>query len=56
MFKEGQKAETDKDYDKALTLYEQAVDVDSTDPAFLLALNRVRPRVLQLHIDWAKSC
>jgi general secretion pathway protein D len=51
LFKEGQKAEADKDYDRALTLYEQAVDLDSQDPVYLLALNRVRPHVLQLHLD-----
>lgn len=55
LFKAGQKAEADKDYDKALTLYEQAVDLDSQEPGYLLALNQARTQVLRLHLGLGKK-
>jgi hypothetical protein len=41
--KQGQKAELQHDYDAALTFYEQALETDSREPAYLLSEQRVKP-------------
>ena len=50
LLKDGQKAEASQDYDGALTLYEQALEEDSREPAYLLAVQRVRSRAAEQHI------
>ena len=48
--KEGQKAESLKDYDAALSYYNQAVSADPNEPAYLLANQRVRARASEAHV------
>jgi general secretion pathway protein D len=50
LLKDGQKAEAAQDYDGALTLYEQALEEDSREPAYLLAVQRVRSKAAEQHI------
>src|SRR3954452_15585531 len=40
--KEGEKAEARKDFDAALTYYDEAVEEDSREPAYMLADQRTR--------------
>ena len=42
LFRAGQKAEEQKDYVKALDLYDQALATDSRDPSYMIADQRVR--------------
>lgn len=44
LFRAGQKAEEQKDYVKALDLYDQALATDSRDPSYMIADQRVRGR------------
>lgn len=48
-FKAGAKAEAVKDYDTALTNYDQAVAADPKEPAYLLADQRMRSRAAEAH-------
>jgi general secretion pathway protein D len=50
LLKDGQKAEAAQDYDRALTLYEQALEEDAREPAYLLATQRVRNKASEQHI------
>ena len=50
LLKDGMKAEATQDYDSALTYYEQALEEDSREPAYLLATQRVRSRAAAQHI------
>jgi len=50
LLKDGQKAEAAQDYDGALTLYEEALQEDAHDPAYLLAANRIRAKAADAHI------
>ena len=50
LLKEGQQAEARKEYDAALDLYEQALSTDPMDPAYQLAVNRVRFQAGQTHV------
>jgi len=47
---EGRKAEEQKDWDKALDLYEQALAEDTSDPQYQLAVKRVRFESAQAHV------
>ena len=51
LFKEGQAAEAKNDWDKALDLYLQALDVKPTDPAYMLAMRRARFQAGQKHVN-----
>ena len=55
LLKDGQKAEAAQDYDGALTLYEQALEEDSREPAYLLATNRVKVKASEAHISQGKK-
>lgn len=50
LLKDGQKAEAAQDYDRALTLYEQALEEDAREPAYLLAASRARTKASEVHI------
>jgi general secretion pathway protein D len=50
LLKDGMKAEATQDYDSALTYYEQALEEDAREPAYLLATQRVRSRAAAQHI------
>jgi len=51
LLKEGEKAEAQKNYDMALDEYSRALDLDPREPAYLIAVNRVRPQASQAHIQ-----
>ncbi len=50
LLKEGDKAEQNKDYDTALSDFEQALDTDSKEPAYLIAVNRVRTKAAEADV------
>jgi general secretion pathway protein D len=50
LLKDGQKAEAAQDYDTALTYFEQALEEDSREPAYLLATQRVRSKASEQHL------
>jgi len=52
--KEGEKAEARKDFDTALTYYDQAVEEDSREPAYMLADQRTRGRASEQHVSQGK--
>jgi general secretion pathway protein D len=51
LIKEGEKAEAQKDYDIALDDYSRALDIDPREPAYLIAVNRVRAQAAQAHVQ-----
>ena len=53
--KEGEKAEARKDYDAALNYYDQALEEDSREPAYMLANQRTRGRAAEQHISQGKK-
>lgn len=53
--KEGEKAEARKDFDAALTFYDQAVEEDSREPAYMLADQRTRTRASEQHVSQGKK-
>ena len=53
--KQGLKAESQHDYDAALTFYEQALETDSHEPAYIIAEQRVRPLASNTHIENGKK-
>src|SRR6185312_5239735 len=55
LLKEGEKAEAHKDYDAALNDYSQALDIDPKEPAYLIAVNRVRGAASQAHIEKGRA-
>jgi general secretion pathway protein D len=55
LLKQGEKAESQHDYDAALTLYEQALETDSREPAYLLAEQRVKPLASNAHVENGKK-
>jgi general secretion pathway protein D len=55
LLKEGQKAEDAQDYDRALTFYEQALEEDAHEPAYLLAVSRVRNKSGEVHITQGRK-
>lgn len=48
---QGRVAESKRDFDRALELFEQALADDPTDPAYLMATRRVRFQAGMLHVD-----
>lgn len=48
--KQGQRAEKQKDYDRALDLYDKAVATDPQEPAYLLPARRARQEASQQHL------
>ena len=48
---EGQAAESSKQYDRALDLYEQALSADPADAGYQLATRRVRFQAAQFHVE-----
>ncbi|MGA2600370.1 MAG: secretin N-terminal domain-containing protein [Bryobacteraceae bacterium] len=55
LYKLAQQAETRKEYDKALTLYDEALAEDPSDPAYNLGSRRMREKVGQIHMANAKK-
>jgi general secretion pathway protein D len=53
--KEGEKAEARKDFDAALTYYDQALEEDSREPAYMLADQRTRGRASEQHVSQGKK-
>ncbi len=53
--KEGEKAEAHKDYDAALDDYSRALDIDPKEPAYLIAVNRVRTVAAQAHVEKGRA-
>lgn len=48
---QGRLAEAQRDYDKALDLFEQALALDPTDSGYLLSVRRARFEASQMHVD-----
>ncbi len=55
LLKKGQKAEEQHDYDAALTFYQQALETDSREPAYLVAEGRVKPLASNAHLQNGKK-
>lgn len=55
LYKLAQQAETRKEYEKALTLYDEALAEDPSDPAYNLGSRRMREKVGQTHMEAAKK-
>lgn len=55
LLKQGEKAELQRDYDAALTDYEQALETDPHEPAYLVAEQRVKPIASQAHVENGKK-
>lgn len=53
--KEGRTAEARREYDKALDLYEKALDSDPMDTAYQMAVNRVRFQASASHLQQGKA-
>ncbi len=54
-WKEGRVAEDRRDFDKALDLYEKALNEDPSDAGYLLGVRRVRFQAGQAHVDKGKK-
>ncbi len=50
----GQRAEVEKNYDAALNYYDQALETDRQDPAYIMADERARSKALETHIKEGK--
>jgi general secretion pathway protein D len=50
LLKDGEKAESRHEYETALDDFTQALDTDPREPAYLIAVNRVRPRVAEADV------
>ncbi len=55
VYKQAQKAEEDKDYDKALDLYQQALATDPKDAGYIMAEQRARANAANWHIARGKQ-
>ncbi len=55
LLKDGEKAEAQKDYDVALADYNRALDEDPTEPAYLIAMHRVRGKAADLHVQRGRT-
>lgn len=55
LLKQGQKAEAQRDYDAALTDYQQALETDSHEAAYLLAEQRIKPIASNAHLESGKK-
>ena len=53
--KQGAQAEADKDYDRALAFYDQAVQSDPNDAGYLLADQKVRGKAADSHVTQARK-
>jgi general secretion pathway protein D len=51
----GKAAEIRQDWDKALALYEQAIDEDPNDPSYMIAMRRARFQAGQKHVNLAQK-
>ncbi len=54
-FKLAQKAESDKEFDKALDFYDQALATDPKDPGYVLAEQRARTSAANWHVQRGKQ-
>ena len=55
LLKEGAKAEAKQDYDTALTYYEQALELNPREPAYLLATQRAKTKGSEQHIGQGRK-
>src|SRR5438270_3211402 len=55
LLKQGQKAEAQHDYDTALNDYQQALETDSHEAAYLLAEQRIKPIASNAHLESGKK-
>jgi general secretion pathway protein D len=55
LLKRGEKAELQHDYDAALTDFQQALETDSKEAAYLIAEQRVRPMASNTHVENGKK-
>src|ERR1700692_2356713 len=55
IYKQAQAAEARKEYEQALTLYDQALSMDPSDPAYNVGSRRMRVQVGPLHMEAAKK-
>lgn len=55
LFKEGEAAEAREQWDRAADLYTQAVDEDPREPAYLIAMRRVRAQAGMRHVEMGRS-
>ncbi len=55
LLKEGRQKEAAQDYDGALTLYEQALDEDAHEPAYLIATQRCRNKASEQHVTQGRK-
>ncbi len=51
LLKQGAEAEARKEYDKALEIYEKAYEADPKDPAYQMAMRRMRFQAAISHVD-----
>src|ERR1051325_920847 len=51
LLKEGQAAEQRQDWDKALELYQEALDISPNDPAYIIPMRRARFQAGQKHVN-----
>lgn len=54
LFKLGEKAETEKQYDKAVDYYDQALATEPKDPGYLMADQRAHSKAAEWHIEQGK--
>src|SRR5436190_1618289 len=54
-FKEGQAAELRQDWDRAVDLYQQALDESPGDAGYLIGVRRSRFQAAQKHVDKAQQ-
>ncbi|MDQ2712830.1 MAG: hypothetical protein M3Y24_11490 [Acidobacteriota bacterium] len=55
LFKQAQRAETDKDWDEAMRLYDQALSTDPQDAGYLLWDQRIHSKVAAEHLATGKD-
>ncbi len=55
LYAQASQAEQKKDYDRALSLYEQALATDPSDVSYQMATSRVRFQAAQVHVDNAQA-
>ncbi len=55
IWKQGKEAEDRREFDKALDLYEKALNEDPSNPSFLLSVRKIRFQAGQSHVDKGKK-
>lgn len=55
IWKQGKEAEDRREFDKALDLYEKALNEDPANPSFLLSVRKIRFQAGQSHVDKGKK-